>query len=515
MWIHAVRAHLWLLLASLPTVATVGTAAINNNKNNKNNNKKNNNKNKNNNKINNNNEQQHSQSQLSPNSGSSSSLVEKAGSCWSIGFTFETCCAPEHGPEGNPECWDEVYTYESCCAGSGDPTQDGCEGGYFTRFRRFVAEYYASENVRPALLSVWMRIMATFEARFMLCPAAALQAALLQLEERAAYDSSEQMANRFAGYALRLQHGFEKGLLTPDLVRSWPLEHGLQRARDVLNSRATARISRLSGRPMPSVSLILSYCREKLDWMNVSFSRSVLPFVDLVLVAKCPGADALEAVPFRRLWRSVEVVAVEDLPLRADECSAYLGYLEEFYHRLPEHMVFVHADMPEHIGLERPNIADDTLRALVSGTSISFAHLGNNRVTMSWNPHVMSPLWQGLFASSVAPLAGEVSTYCCSHFVVSRERVQLRPRSFYADALDFVTSAKSYFYLPGPRRPALQKRNAAHDMDGRLVCQNMMFVWHVIFGERLDLPHRMLDASLPLFLKIRNIRTAYFQDNEE
>lgn len=36
-----------------------------------------------------------------------------------------------------------------------------------------------------------------------------------------------------------------------------------------------------------------------------------------------------------------------------------------------------------------------------------------------------------------------------------------------------------------------------------------MFLWHILFGAPLQLPHRMYDPSLPLFLKTRNIRTAY------
>ena len=46
--------------------------------------------------------------------------------------------------------------------------------------------------------------------------------------------------------------------------------------------------------------------REELSWMNSSFSRKVMPKVEVVMVAKCPGVDAIEAVPFKHLWRSVE-----------------------------------------------------------------------------------------------------------------------------------------------------------------------------------------------------------------
>ena len=131
--------------------------------------------------------------------------------------------------------------------------------------------------------------------------------------------------------------------------------------------------------------------------MNSSFSRQVMPKVDVVLVAKCPGrvstnktssqhtpprkkkkwlehagtwflapwkgkniykppcfcvtskwgvnkrhkntrkinwtwnlsgVNALDAIPFKNLWRSVEQLDVEDLPLRADECSGNLGDLD-------------------------------------------------------------------------------------------------------------------------------------------------------------------------------------------
>merc|ERR1712232_127003 len=192
--------------------------------------------------------------------------------------------------------------------------------------------------------------------------------------------------------------------------------------------------------------------------MNDTLSRSVIRGVDLVIVQKCGEVDTREVVPHHWLWRSVDRVEVEDLPLRADECSAYLGYLSQQYARLPRHVVFVHADAHEHVGLDRPNIIDDTLHALLRGVSIPFAHLGNNRVTMRWNPDSMSVLWRGLFGSSVVPGPTAVKTYCCSHFVVSRERVQLRSLDFYSEALRFITSPESYSYLPTTKSYA-----AGHD----------------------------------------------------
>ena len=133
----------------------------------------------------------------------------------------------------------------------------------------------------------------------------------------------------------------------------------------------------------------------------------------------------------------------------------------------------MHSDMPEHIGAGRPNIVDDTLRALTQGAAVPFAHLGNNRVTMRWSEEVMTPLFKGLFGSSVAPKEGSVSTYCCSHFVVRRDRVLLRSRRFYERALDFVRSPRSYYFLPAKWSPARQRKVAESEMKGRLVCQHM------------------------------------------
>lgn len=427
----------------------------------------------------------------------------KAGSCWTAGFMFEDCCAPEFGPEGNEECWDDVYTNEVCCGEGLDPAEKGCESPYFTKFRKYVVEYYATGRARPPLIELFPRLIASYDQRFELCAAAVLQASLLQLEERVCLEPAALGADRVAGYALRLQRGVEGGFLKAADAERWPLELGLQRLRVEAQRKAQRSLS--SVRRQPGVALVLSYCREDLGWMNSTLSQAAMRGVDLVMVQKCPGADAAAAVPHRRVWRSVLFIEVEDMPFRADECSAYLGYMAQEYHRLPEHMVFVHADAPEHIGsLERPNILDDTLLAVVHGTRLPFAHLGGNRVTMAWNPHTMSLLWRGLFGSSLVPGPKAVRTYCCSHFVVSRARVQLRPRAFYEDALAFITSPPSYSFLPTARPRAFQR-----DVEGRLVCQNMMFVWHAMFGEALDLPHRMFDPNLPFFLKIRNLRTAY------
>eukprot|EP00435_Cladocopium_sp_Y103_P062299 s128_g23.t3 len=225
-----------------------------------------------------------------------------AGSCWSVGFSFESCCAPEFGPEGNTECWDDVYTFESCCESGGDPQKVGCNSSYFRRFRNLAFEYYNLGRSKPALIELWPRILANYDARFLLCPPAALQAQLLQIEERGFLERPETVTEQLLSYTRNLQHAFTTESASSVDFDQWPLQLGLEKLRQ--SSRIKAQQRRF--RRFPDVTLVLSYCREELSWMNSSFSRKVMPKVDVVMVAKCPGVDAIEAVPFKHLWRSVE-----------------------------------------------------------------------------------------------------------------------------------------------------------------------------------------------------------------
>jgi len=249
--------------------------------------------------------------------------------CWDEGFTWEHCCGQKHGFEGNPECWDEVYTYETCgCAkgpgGAGSDAMFGCNGKYFTRFREVATEYYETGRLRPELTTAHQMVLANFDARFKLCAPAALQAMLLKLEDDAFLKPGQAVLSKLAQYSVRLHQGFEQGLLSPSDLKSWPLAAGLERVRQGSVGRVSSPVVQSARQPSVPVTLVVSYCRESLYWLNTTVSRALLPFVDLTLIRKCPGVDALSAVPHRHMWRSIDIVDVEDLPLRADECSAYV-----------------------------------------------------------------------------------------------------------------------------------------------------------------------------------------------
>eukprot|EP00928_Gymnodinium_smaydae_P026329 TRINITY_DN20710_c0_g1_i1.p1 TRINITY_DN20710_c0_g1~~TRINITY_DN20710_c0_g1_i1.p1 ORF type:complete len:580 (+),score=134.64 TRINITY_DN20710_c0_g1_i1:112-1851(+) len=472
--------------------------------------------------------------------GRLSEAPASSAECWHGDFNEEFCCSDVYGPEGNSECWDEVYTYARCCeaapatassalaapqqgGGSDTVRAGGCAAPYFVRFREAVVDYYETGALGFDIIKSFGRLASDFSEYFEVCAPAVLQALLLQQEERGSLDPPEVRLDLRTKYTLRLQQAMTLGRLQSEDNERWPLKRGLERVHELDRSRsaALALLRPSPARPRsrdfaaaPNVTLVVAYCREPLDWMRTSLGRALIPHLSLAIVRKCPGVDVRRKVPLWRLWRSIDVVDVEDAPLIADECSAYFGYLAQRHAALPEYMFFIHGDAPEHIGaLERPNFLDDSLRAVLNGVAIPFLHLSSNRVTMGWDPLTMKVLWRGLFGDSLVPERGEVKTYCCAHFVVSRERALLRTRDWYRRATQFVMSADSYLYLPhgpGPRIGRALMPGAA-DIACNLPCQNMMFLWHIVFGEDHFQPHRMFDARLPLFARLRNIRLAYLE----
>jgi len=72
-------------------------------------------------------------------------------------------------------------------------------GSYFRRFRNLAFEYYNLGRSKPALIELWPRILANYDARFLLCPPAALQAQLLQIEERGFLERPETVTEQLLG----------------------------------------------------------------------------------------------------------------------------------------------------------------------------------------------------------------------------------------------------------------------------------------------------------------------------
>merc|ERR1712196_681553 len=99
--------------------------------------------------------------------------------------------------------------------------------------------------------------------------------------------------------------------------------------------------------------------------------------------------------------------------------------------------------------------------------------------------------YQRLFESSETPEA--FGSYCCSQFVVHRDRLQARPQQFYERIVQ---------YLLG-QLPLACAQDVSYDARPRIAVSALFeHLWHVVLGEAPVLPPRSSDARLPLFARV-------------
>jgi len=131
---------------------------------------------------------------------------------------------------------------------------------------------------------------------------------------------------------------------------------------------------------------------------------------------------------------------------------------------------------------------------------------------------------------------------------VRRDRIRLRPKSFYQNALRYFQTDESYvdvfpwqfrgaatggsrsarrsplsdsIIIPDGRRKALKKELRGKppfvpeiSVRARHPCQNAMYLWHAIFGEELIQARRQHDPRIPLFLKLSNMEREIFDESQ-
>ncbi|CAE7305326.1 unnamed protein product [Symbiodinium sp. CCMP2456] len=334
---------------------------------------------------------------------------------------------------------------------------------------------------------------------------------LLKLES-AYFEEAEKWDALLEIYISTLNRALAEGDVTQNhFADGWPLRQG---AAHALALRALGRREAAPGRPL---DIIVCYCSERLSWLRAfhklpwrdeNRSAAIRELVTLRIYHKCggygTGVREAESERLRTEWgpyfREVDVRYVDDV-LRADDDSAYLAFIIDWYEDLPEYTVFLHADAPEHIpSLE---LLTDSVYAAIRGflpSGIGFVHFAHNYVLLDWGcdqrkdcegrqlEPEFSTLWKRVFGASVAPslAAGHVNAYCCVQFMVHRSRIRLRPKSFYEHGLAyFGTTAESYHRL-FPVGRVVRKA----DVFGRTPGQLAMYIWHAMFGEALKLPRR-------------------------
>ncbi|KAK5728635.1 hypothetical protein LTR15_001772 [Elasticomyces elasticus] len=197
-----------------------------------------------------------------------------------------------------------------------------------------------------------------------------------------------------------------------------------------------------------------------------------------------------------RGWQAyVYVVNDTTLPLhtarnKGREANAYLTYIVEHYHMLPDVAVFVHAHRngyPQAWHTEGAgNDIVDSLRRLNTAHVLDegYANLRCNhdpgcsaegRIQPYRHVDDMQPLnrdasaevawleaWPQLFPNINLPV--EIAAPCCAHFAVSRQQIQQKPLADYQRYHDW-----------------LMQTALSDDISGRV----MEYAWHIIFGKEV------------------------------
>ncbi|KAJ5931016.1 hypothetical protein N7466_006509 [Penicillium verhagenii] len=166
---------------------------------------------------------------------------------------------------------------------------------------------------------------------------------------------------------------------------------------------------------------------------------------------------------------------------RGRESPAYLSYIVDFYDRLPDYSIFIHAYHEQwHNDLFGP-LTDDTLRNIrlesidahgyvnlrckhnpgcptgVYPLSPSKEDIKNHDIRASF-----SDAYQQIFNVGIDEVPREIGNVCCAQFAVSRERIRARPKEDYQRILEWA---------------------ATTDLtDGFGVGWVLEKLWHILFG---------------------------------
>lgn len=231
----------------------------------------------------------------------------------------------------------------------------------------------------------------------------------------------------------------------------------------------------------PSVDIVIARCKASLQWLwEYIFPEDTRIYV----YEKCGQVDARKQLAGLPHVESFIMNLGESNAhgFMTGECTAYLEHVIT-QTDLANFTIFMHDDGPRHI---RVSLLGLVLQGMSSGAyQTPFFHLSHERYPAFHTP-CHRDVYKRVFNEE---LSGLVSTYCCSHFVVSRERISAHSRGFYQRIATLVSEA-----------PYVTSRGGQCNF-GSKPCYVMEFLWHRVFGEEDELPRRAEQISLPLALR--------------
>eukprot|EP00929_Paragymnodinium_shiwhaense_P065997 TRINITY_DN33068_c0_g1_i1.p1 TRINITY_DN33068_c0_g1~~TRINITY_DN33068_c0_g1_i1.p1 ORF type:complete len:409 (+),score=41.51 TRINITY_DN33068_c0_g1_i1:144-1370(+) len=275
-------------------------------------------------------------------------------------------------------------------------------------------------------------------------------------------------------------------------MQIWPLKHALGTYALIREDIRQLR-SQNEGRSQ-RVQIVVSHCQESLDFLvdgRLRVPTSRMSSLELYVYERC-GRHFVQEQDLRYLltYHRATVVEVGDAGEQATTCAAYLRHLVDHYANPPDYMLFLGADAVDHLHWGYLALV---LRAIGQGTLMApFVHLSKTRLLGS--PSTCSEtLFREVFGRAPQDAFG---SYCCSQFVISKERFLANSREMYQRILDVMNASPS----DDCRRAEGSSAN----------CVALEPYWQVLFGEDEALPERLDNGRLPTYLRSRDLDSSLY-----
>lgn len=347
-------------------------------------------------------------------------------------------------------------------------------------FQRKAAGFYADAGSPPPLLEAyWILALPEHfqEAVLKECPAMVVLAYFVGAESK--LYTEPPMAAELSNIGFSLLQRMERR--TQDLIReSWPIDAALNRIKTVQDA-----IQRLKETPLPPaglLDLVLAYCKEDLQWLQMALPQWLQGPTRLFIYEKCGQAAELGNLPAHIKVLREQVI---DGPPggRKDECSAYLTHLSKIVTKdVALYTLFLQADALNHVW---PYYLHLVMRAMqLRSLDVAFLHLGQSRMVAS-----TSECKRAIFKQVLGRQQQQMATgYCCAQFLVRQDLI-LGNREVWPRALKAMDE-------PLPVGCEHVRRGSG------MHCLVFESIWHAMFGFPESFTPRAEDVTLPSCLRI-------------
>ena len=193
--------------------------------------------------------------------------------------------------------------------------------------------------------------------------------------------------------------------------------------------------------------------------------------------------DSVEDVPVVVCSKTLDSPACAVAENRGREATSYLKFIIDNYHQLPKHVAFIHG----HENAWHQNGNGNLLHVIKNCAkykeygfiSLNNTHIDDRNIaTNNTMQYLRYGLWKSLFLPYLHRDAPDYLFHdCCAQFIVSKERILLRPKAAYQHWY-------TYIMYEDP-----------NDDGGLEIGAVFEYIWHVIFGEpdfvTIDEHHKM------------------------